>query len=55
MQGLRECGKAVLEEMMNLRQTDPTEVVQKGNQSRLLDVVAQVVKVQGEYWKNLVS
>ncbi|RLB86640.1 MAG: histone deacetylase [Deltaproteobacteria bacterium] len=53
IQGLRECGKAVLEEMMNLRQTDPSEVVQKGNQSRLMDIVTAVAKVQGEYWKNL--
>lgn len=55
IQGLRECGKAVVEEMLNLRQTDPFEIIQKGDQSRLLDIVAQVVKVQGEYWKDLAA
>ena len=53
LQGLRECGKAVLEEMIGLRRTDPAEVIAKGPQDSLKGIVEEVVRVYGEFWDRL--
>ncbi len=53
LQGLRECGKAVLEEMIGLRCTDPAEVIAKGPQDSLKGIVEEVVRVYGEFWDRL--
>ena len=53
MQGLRECGKAVLEEMIGLRCTNPAEVMAKGPQGSLDDIIKEVVGAYGQFWKGL--
>ncbi len=53
VQGLRECGKAVLEEMMDLAQTKTEDILSKGPHTALEEIVRQVASVQGRYWKAL--
>ncbi|RLB12617.1 MAG: histone deacetylase, partial [Deltaproteobacteria bacterium] len=53
LQGLRECGKAVLEEMMDLAQTKTEDILSKGPHTALEEIVRQVASVQGRYWKAL--
>jgi len=52
-QGLRECGKAVLEEMIGLKRTDPAEVMTKGPQGSLEGIVKEVTRVYGQFWRGL--
>ncbi len=53
IQGLRECGKAVVEEMLDLQQTDPRAVISSGSQINLDSIVKEVTEVQREFWKTL--